>query len=118
MGAHEDREEVPPERGLAALIEVERRIERDLAEAGAEAERIVAAARDEVLHRKEAAEGELLAAVDALRERILRECEESVRVIDAQASSEAARFEGVDDRRVEVLGRFVAERLGRGGVAG
>jgi hypothetical protein len=118
MGVDEDRDESSLEPGLTELVALERRIEEELAEAGAEVERIVAAARVDVRRRKEESEADLATALGALRDRMRNECEESLRAIDARAEAQLASFEGVDDVHVAALGRFVAERLGGGGAAG
>jgi hypothetical protein len=113
----EDRDAPAPGGGLAELIELERRVEAELAAAEVESVRVLESAQQEARARREASNGALDAALRSLREQTRRASADSQRAIEARAEAEVARYEQVDERTVEALGRFVAARINRGDVA-
>ena len=96
---------------LLDLIEVEKRVEADLASATVEAERIVESARSE--SRSTSVDGDALldAELEKLRESIERECETTIRDIEDRARTEEARYQRVAEDEQQELARWVAECL-------
>jgi vacuolar-type H+-ATPase subunit H len=99
-----------PEGALAELIETERRIETEVAEAVATAERLVESARAEARSVAEDAVG-LDEELRALRDSIDRECAETVRASEARAAAAAEGYRRVSEAEVGRLGKWVVSRL-------
>lgn len=108
----------PRESVLDALLEVERRIDAEIEQAEAEAERIVAEARREI-ESGGRAEGEELEQERAdLRASLEAELAGAVREIEERAAREAERYASVDEVEVERLGGWLARRIAGGESAG
>lgn len=99
---------------LAELIELELQIEARMAEAEAEAARIVEEARQSARSADEDGAGSLGDAVDALRQSIEQECAAEIRAQGERAAAEVARYRGVDDATLSRLAQWVARRVLRG----
>lgn len=98
--------------GLAELIELERRVETEIASARREAEARVESARREAQRILEASDEEQVRAeVAALRAALEQESEAQRRDLEEQAAREAAHFELAEPAAIERLGRWVAARL-------
>jgi len=113
--ANPDEEAGPPqdaaEGGLADLIELERRVEADLAAARRDAEQGIEAARHASQQLLAGGDGDLAAALSSLREESRRQCEAELRAIESQGAQEAAAFDAVGEAGLERLARLVAARL-------
>lgn len=113
--ANPDEEAAPPQGGgdggLAELIELERRLERELGAARLEAEQRVEAARRDAQQQLAGSDGDLDAALSSLRDASRRRCEEELRAIESRGAREADAFDALGEERLEQLARFVAARL-------
>ncbi len=110
MGAENGRER--KRNGVfAELMELERRIEAEVAVAEAEAARMVESARHEARSRERESESSLSDRLRSLRASIERERKASVRAIAAQAAAEGARYTQVDEATVARMAEWVASRL-------
>jgi len=96
---------------LAELIELERRMDAQLAAAEAEAARRVEAARPAALAALAGGDPSGEAAFASLREAVARECDLAVREVEERARVEAERYERLDDRAVRELARSVVAWL-------
>lgn len=96
---------------LADLLELERRLEAEVAVARADAERRLAAAREEA-QRLARDEGDPLGvALAALRDALARETAREIAGIEDAARAEVARHRDVDDETLLALARDVVDRL-------
>ncbi|MHB0979119.1 MAG: hypothetical protein ACYC5Q_03410 [Thermoleophilia bacterium] len=100
---------------LSRLMEVEARLEAMLAEARADAARVVAAAGQTGRRAETELDAELALLIRESEERAASECESALVQIRAQTVSAAARFESLDDSAVGGLARMVFGRLLGGG---
>jgi vacuolar-type H+-ATPase subunit H len=105
------------EGALGELIEVEERIEAEVAEAEAEAERLVEAARRDARALEQDESTPLEEALGALRASIEKECAVSVRALAEQAEAEVERYRGADEATLRRLAQWVASRVARGSTA-
>jgi len=102
---------------LPRLIEIEQRIEAVVAQAESDAARRVEAASEEIRAAREDPEATGAAALEALRNAVAKESEETIRAIDEQAMAEVERYRRVDDRVPSELARWVATRVAGEGPA-
>jgi len=102
---------------LPRLIEIEQRIEAVVAQAESDAARRVEAASEEIRAAREDPEATGAAALEALRNAVAKESEETIRAIDEQAMAEVERYRRVDDRVLSELARWVATRVAGEGPA-
>lgn len=96
---------------LDQLLEMERRLEVQLARARNEAARLVAEAEAAAAARDSAVEAELVAAAAALDERIDADRIRREAEVAAAAAEDATRYETVSPQCMEALARLVIERL-------
>jgi hypothetical protein len=99
---------------LGALIEVEQRIEAELASTRDEALRIVEAARREIEARASQREDAVAAERERLREAIERECEASLRDIAEEGERARERYQRIDEPALRQLAEWVATRVAEG----
>jgi hypothetical protein len=99
----------PGELGL--LLDLEERLEQTLAQARADAARLVAAAEAATVAREAALEGELAAARAQLDTTIASERARREAEVAAAAARDAARFEAVPVERIQDLAQRVVGRL-------
>jgi len=96
---------------LAALLELEQRIAREIAAARAEAEGRVEAAREQA-RRLESDEGGLLeAALASLRDSIEDETAAEIEQLERAGRVEAERYHVVDEETLRGLARSVVARI-------
>ena len=113
--AADEREGQPPIDGaLVELIEVEERVEAEVAEAEAEAERLVEAARRDARAVEQDGSTPLEEALGTLRASIEKECALSLRALAEHAEAEVERYRGADEATLRRLGQWVASRVARG----
>jgi vacuolar-type H+-ATPase subunit H len=115
--ADEHRDQSPVEGALGELIEVEERIEAEVAEAEAEAERLVEAARRDARALEQDGSTPLEEALGALRASIEKECAVSVRALAEQAEADVERYRGADEATLRRLAQWAASRVARGSKA-
>jgi len=96
---------------LERLIETERRLDDMLRQARAAAAAIVQQARDAVARREAAVAAELAAAAGKAEATLAAERERVAAEIAAAARDQIARYDGVDEPRVQAAARLVVERL-------
>lgn len=99
---------------LAELIQLERRMDAQLADAEAEAARRVEVARRAALAGLEGSDPSGQEALAALREAVARECDLAVREAEERARVDAECYERLDDRAVRELARCVVAWLAGG----
>jgi hypothetical protein len=102
---------LPLEGALSELVEVEARIELEVAEAEARAERLVEAARRESGSVELSGGPSLETARHALRASIEQECAALERDLAARAETEADRYRSVDEALLGRLAQWVASRV-------
>jgi vacuolar-type H+-ATPase subunit H len=107
----------PIEGALGELIEVEERIEAEVADAEAEAERLVEAARRDARAVEQDGSTPLEEALGTLRASIEKECAVSVRALAEHAEAEVERYRRVDEATLCRLAQWVASRVARGSKA-
>jgi hypothetical protein len=98
---------------LEALLAVEQRIDAMLAEHEAKATRIVQEAQTLAAEIARAWDASLEAAREYLRQQIERERVATVRDIEANAESEAARYRELPPAEICALARWLAARVAR-----
>ncbi|MBW2386036.1 MAG: hypothetical protein JRG92_20580 [Deltaproteobacteria bacterium] len=96
---------------LLDLIEVERRVEADLASAAAEAEQIVESARAEAQSEAADDDAALESGLEKVRASMDRECETTLRSLEDRASVEEKHYRLVGDAELQELARWVAARV-------
>jgi len=96
---------------LSRLLETETELDRLLQEAKRRAAEIVDLSRAEAEDRIRRFEMELDSANLALRDRLLREQEEAITTIRAEAESAVNKLEALDDQRIDELARYVLGRV-------
>jgi len=99
---------------LGALIEVEQRIEAELAAARDEALRIVEAARREIEGQASQREAAVAAERERLRAAIERECEAALRGIADEGERALERYRRIDEPGLRELAQWVAARVAEG----
>lgn len=99
---------------LSELIEVERRIEQEVKAAQIEAARIVEAARRDANSRAEEVDTSIASTLESLRLSIERECETSIRSIEADAQAELERYRKLDSEALRRLARWLVARVAGG----
>lgn len=104
------RESVPAG-DLARLLDTERRLGERLQSARAEAEALVAHAREAAVQREAALAAQLEADERLMSARLQRERRKREREIAAVAQREVEAFQRVSARRVAEVARIVAGRL-------
>jgi len=100
---------------LGDLIALESRLANRVADAEAEAERIVEAARSDASRLTDEAGGSFEAELAAQRASLERECDASIARIEAEARAEEERYVRVDDPLRVELARWITGRLVDGG---
>ena len=101
---------------LERLIETEQRLDDLLRRAREQAATIVQEARDAMAQREAAVDAELAAAAGQAEATLAAERERVAVEIAAAARDQVARYDGVDEPRVQAAARLVVERLlGDGG---
>jgi DNA anti-recombination protein RmuC len=96
---------------LGRLLETETELDKLLQETKRRAAEIVDLSRAEAEDRIRRFEMELDAANLALRDRLVREQEEAIAAIRAEAENTVKKLEALDDQRVDELARYVLERV-------
>lgn len=99
---------------LSSLIELERRIENELAAAEAEAAQIVEAAAAEARSFAND-DGALAVELAALREAVERDAAAVIRRLEGDARAAEERYRGVDDAQLDALARWLTLRVLGGG---
>ncbi|HEX9610458.1 MAG TPA: hypothetical protein VF978_01135 [Gemmatimonadales bacterium] len=99
---------------LVQLVATEERLERRLAEAKAEAGRVVEAAQEAVRSREAGLEAELAEVGRGLEASAAAERVARVSEIDAAARAEIAAFEGLSPERIAELARYVVSFVAAG----
>lgn len=102
---------------LSRLLQTETELDSMLEETRQEAARLIAEARAEAEERVQQFEIELDTADRALRQEIEFERDEAIATIRAEAKSQIEKLDGLEERTVAELARYVVERL-VGGVPG
>jgi vacuolar-type H+-ATPase subunit H len=104
-----------PEEGtgveLERLIETERRLDDLLRQARDQAAAIVQEARDAVARREAAVDAELAAAAGKAEATLAAERQRVAAEIAAAARDQIARYDGVDEPRMQAAARLLVERL-------
>ena len=96
---------------LGELIEVERRIEAEIAAAEAQARSLVEAARADVARGDREGDTALGQALAALRESVGAQRDAAIRDIEARAAGEVQRYRGFDEAAIDRLASWLAERV-------
>jgi len=104
----------PVEGALGELIEVEERIEAEVAEAEAEARRLVDAARQDAQRLEKDGSAALDEALRSLRAALEEESAASVQALMEGADAESDRYRRVDEATIRRLARWVASRVAEG----
>jgi vacuolar-type H+-ATPase subunit H len=104
----------PLEGALRELIQVEERIEVEVAEAKAEAQRIVQEAQRNAGEVELDGSTSLEEAIDALRASVEKECLASERELVERGETEARRYRDVDEATLRQLAQWVASRVAGG----
>lgn len=102
---------------LGRLIEVEERIEVELAEAEAEARRIVEQARRNAQTLEQDGSSSLDEALDALRRSVEKECAVAEREIVDGAEADVERYRGIDPAMQRRLAQWLASQVAGGSKA-
>jgi len=103
---------------LQALLDLERSIAERLAAARNEADAITRAARDEVARREAGFEAELAAARAQVESRVAQERERRLAAVRDEFRRRTARWEQLDQPRIDRAARAVVAALVGGGPAG
>jgi F0F1-type ATP synthase membrane subunit b/b' len=109
LGKNEGERE--PRDALAELIEVEHRVEREVEAARTQADHIIAAARREAESRVGEANASIEAALVALRAAVERECDASIRSLEADAAAQLERYRGVDSVTLRRLAQWLVAQV-------
>jgi vacuolar-type H+-ATPase subunit H len=96
---------------LERLIETERRLDDLLQQAREQAAAMVQEARDAAAQREAAVDAELAAAAGKAEATLAAERERVAAEIVTAARDQVARYDGVDEPRVQAAARLVVERL-------
>jgi vacuolar-type H+-ATPase subunit H len=96
---------------LERLIETEQRLDDLLRQAREQAATIVQEARDAVARREGAVAAELAAAAGKAEATLAAERERVAAEIAATTRDQVARYDGVDEPRVQTAARLLVERL-------
>ena len=96
---------------LERLIETEQRLDDLLRQARDQAAAIVQEARDAVARREAAVDAELAAAAGQAEANLAAERERVATEIVAAARDQIARYDGVEEPRLQAAARLLVERL-------
>lgn len=96
---------------LRGLLEVEERIEAEVAAAQAEAARRVAAAQRDADAMAQSGGEPVDERLRPLREAVQRDCQAAVHAIEERAEADLERYRRLDDVTLGELARWVAARL-------
>ena len=96
---------------LLDVIEVEARLEAELASARAEAEQIVETARAEAETLRLGSKTEIESRLRELRASIERECEAAIQDLEARTRAEEERYANMGEDELQELARWLAAQL-------
>ena len=102
---------VPEDTDLSRLLAAEAEFERLLANARSEAEGILAEAAGQAAARERGLEGQLRAEATALKEHLDRERAKREAELDAVATADAGRYQGISDQRIAAVAELILTRL-------